>query len=82
MASKDVSYLTSVPINPGPSGNSPPESVINPPLPPLGLKVADQWVAGDFEVGYVRRMKPIIMLGPRKFHTKKIDFENFIVSST
>ena len=25
--------------------------------------VADQQVAGDFQVGYVRRMKPIIMLG-------------------
>jgi len=60
-----VNYLSSVPIIPGPSGNSPPESVINPALPPLGFKVADQWVAGDFEVGYVRRMKPIIMLGPR-----------------
>ena len=35
------SILTSVPINPGPSGKSPPESVINPPLPPLGLKVVN-----------------------------------------
>ena len=29
------SILTSVPINPGPSCKFPPESVINPPLPPL-----------------------------------------------
>ena len=54
--------LSSVPINPGPSSKSPPESVIN---FPLGLKVADQQVAGDFEVGYVSESKPIVMLDPR-----------------
>ena len=45
---KDVN-LSSVPVNPGPSDKSPPESAI---IPPLGLKVADQRVSGDFEVGY------------------------------
>ena len=58
---KDVN-LSSVPVNPGPSDKSPPESAI---IPPLGLKVADQRVSGDFEVGYVRESKPIVMLDPR-----------------
>ena len=55
---KDVN-LSSVPVNPGPSDKSPPESAL---IPPLGLKVADQRVSGDFEVGYVGESKPIVML--------------------
>ena len=46
---KDVN-LSSVPVNPVPSDKSPPESAI---IPPLGLKVADQRVSGDFR-GWVR----------------------------
>ena len=60
---KDVN-LSSVPVNPVPSDKSPPESAI---IPPLGLKVADQRVSGDFEVGYVRESKPIVMLDPRSY---------------
>ena len=29
------------------------------------LKVVDQWVAGKFEVEYVRKSKPIVILDPR-----------------
>ena len=44
--------------NPDPSNQTHPESAID---PNLGLKVADQWVAGEFEVGvHVRKSKPIV----------------------
>ena len=35
------------------------------PLFSFGLKVVDLWVPGKFEVGYVRKSKPIVMLNPR-----------------